>query len=603
MQPLPEELLNMASVYVQITFGLLLVGAILASLMRSWRSAGWVAAIFVGAATISAWAVGLPILLKGQVAQSSVLRLPVVTMSLDPLGAAFLMLITGVCLLATIYSIGYMTIYKTGSPGKFYCLLQLFIAAMIGVVCVADWLLFIIFLEIMILISYLLITYEKSSNTSRAGFKYLVITHIATVGLLAVIIVLWKATGSFAFEAHQMGLALVSPVLKQVLLALYLIAFATMAGIFPMGNWLPAANSAAPSGVSAIISGVMIKLGVYGVLRIFLGAFDMIGDYFSWGMAIVLLGILSAFAGGLAAIKENDSKRLLAFSSMSQSGFIFLPIGIAVVFAGERGLSSIAVLGLLAAGFQILNDAVYKTLLFMTAGSVLYSTGQRDLNKVGGLASLMPVTAVVALVGILSLSGLPPTNGFASKWMIYQSLISGGHQFVPLVIIAFTAFFAGLCVVAYSLKFYNTIFLGRPAAAEKEPVKAPCIMVLPQAILAIICLVIGLAPYNALKLVGSAIGIAPENIFNIGSLGALNTIVGGGAESALWNPAVIFIALVICFLIAEIIRKAGGSKSRNVATWYGGEELSDTDIRCRAHGFYSPFNEVIEKIFPKKMEE
>ena len=592
---------------IEIAFVLLLIGALIVGLVRSWRGAGWLAVGFIGAATALVWTDGLSVLLTGQPCGALVAPLPrfgsQLAVSLDALGAGFLLLISGVSLVATVYSVGYMGVYRRESPGRFYSLLHLFVAGMMGVVCVSDWLFFLVFWELMTLASYFLVTFERSNPAAvRAGFKYFVMTHIASAGLLIAAIVLWRSTGSFAFDAHKAGLAMMAPGLRNLLLGLYLIAFATKAGIFPFGDWLPDAHPAAPSGVSAILSGVMIKLGAYGVLRVFWGMLPDIGtggEIVTWGVVIASLGTVSAFVGGLTAMKENDSKRLLAYSSISQTGYIFLALGIGITFAGRSEFAALALLGLLGAGFHILNDAIYKSLLFMNAGSMLYSAGTRDLNKIGGLSSVMPLAAGAGLIGVLSLSGLPPTNGFASKWLIYQSSISGGMQFAPFVAMAVVAFFVGISTLAYSLKFYGLAFLGPISSEVKEPRAIPGTMTFAQGFLAIICLVIGLSPFWAMGIISSIFGSQLSSTFSVGTAGALNTLPVSGLAAASWSPILLVGALLVCFLVAEIIRSAGRAQVRTVPNWYGGEEHSDDEVRYRAHGLYAPFNEIFAKVYPR----
>jgi hydrogenase-4 component B len=424
-------------------------------------------------------------------------------------------------------------------------------------------------------------------------------THVATAGLLAAAIVLWRATGSFSFQAHATGLAQMGAGLRNLLLALYLIAFATKAGIFPVGDWLPDAHPAAPSGVSAILSGVMIKLGAYGVLRVFWAALPGAGtrgELMTWGVVIAAVGTLSAFVGGLTAMRQNDSKRLLAFSSISQTGYIFLGLGIGVAFWGHHALGVVALLGLLGAGFHILNDATYKSLLFMSAGSILYSTGTRDLNKVGGLSSVMPIASAAGLIGALSLAGLPPTNGFASKWVIYQASISAGLGFAPFVIAAVVAFFVSLSTLAYALKFYGTAFLGSPAKGEAVPI--PATMTTAQAVLALVCLAAGLGPFWVLGVVHRVFGTGLGQAFVVGHAGGLSTIASGGAIAAVWSPIVLFVGLVVCFAVAELIRASGHARVRTVPNWFCGEEHSADEVRYRAGGVYSPFNQAFERVYP-----
>ena len=588
---------------LEMTFVLLFVGAVVSGMMRSWRSAGIAATVFVALATVFAWLAGWKVLLGGGSAYGLMFRLPTLgselAVSLDPLGAGFLLVITGVSLVATIYSIGYMGLYRDKSPGTFYALLQLFIAGMAGVACVADWLFFIVLWELMTLASYFLVTFERDDPAVvRAGFKYFVMTHVASAGLLVAAIVLWRLTGSFAFDAHKAGLMAASSSIRNVVLALYFIAFATKAGIYPFGDWLPDAHPAAPSGVSAMLSGVMIKLGAYGVLRVFWGlsGAGAPGGMVTWGVIVASFGVLSAFVGGLTAMREDDAKRLLAYSSISQTGYIFLALGIWITFAGRGGLESLALLGLLGAGFHILNDAMYKSLLFMNAGSILYSTGTRDLNKVGGISRVMPVAAAAGLVGVLSLSGLPPTNGFASKWVIYQASISGGFQFSPFIAAAVVAFFVSLSTLAYSLKYFCTAFLG-PSAAGPEPRPIPWTMSFAQAVLALACLAIGLAPLVAMRLVSSAFGSSLPSIYHNGFLGGMSTLPAGGEAPAAWSPIAAVVVLVVCFALAQIIRGIGRPGARSVPGWYGGEEHAENDLRFRARGFYSPFNEAFPKVY------
>jgi len=589
---------------LEIVFVLLFVGAIVSGVMRSWRSAGVTATVFVALATVFAWLAGWKVLLGGGAAYGLIFRLPTLgselAVSLDPLGAGFLLVITGVSLAATIYSIGYMSIYRDKSPGTFYALLQLFIAGMAGVACVADWLFFIVLWELMTLASYFLVTFERDDPAvARAGFKYFVMTHVASAGLLVAAIVLWRLTGSFAFGAHKAGLMGASSSIRNVVLALYFIAFATKAGIYPFGDWLPDAHPAAPSGVSAILSGVMIKLGAYGVLRVFwgLGGAGAAGGMMTWGIIVASFGVLSAFVGGLTAMRENDAKRLLAYSSISQTGYIFLALGIWITFAGRVGLESLALLGLLGAGFHILNDAIYKSLLFLSAGSILYSTGTRDLDRVGGISRVMPVAAAAGLVGVLSLAGLPPTNGFASKWVIYQASISGGFQFSPFIAAAVVAFFVSLSTLAYSMKFFCTAFLGPSSTEGTEPRPIPGTMSFAQAVLALICLAIGLAPLWAMRLVSAAFSSSLPSIYRNGFFGGMSTLGAGGEAPAAWSPIAAVVVLLVCFALAQIIRGLGRSSARSVPGWYGGEEHAENDLRFRARGFYSPFNEAFPKVY------
>ncbi|MGC8834324.1 MAG: proton-conducting transporter membrane subunit [Armatimonadota bacterium] len=589
---------------VEISLLLLILGALVVGPIRSWKAAGWTAAAVTVVATAIAWTDAVRVLSTGKVLYASVAHLPrfgsELAVHLDRIGAGFLLLTTAIPSMAAVFSIGYMGRYTKEHPGRFYCLFQLFTASMMGVVSVADWLFFIAFWELMTLASYFLVVFERDEPAvARAGFKYFVMTHVATAGLLVAAVALWRATDSFAFDNHARGLADAVPTVRHILLALYLLAFATKAGLFPMGDWARDAYPAAPSSVSAVMSGITSKLGIYGVFRVFHDALPVSAsrtELLVWGIVITALGVVSALVTGLRAMQEGDTKRLLAFSSMSQAGYIFLALGIGVAFSGPGGLPAVALVAFLGAGFHILNDALYKSLLFMNAGSVLYATGLRDLNKVGGLLSVMPVTAAAGLVGVLSLSGIPPTNGFVSKWLIYQASISGGIQFAPFLVAAVAAFFVSLSTLGYSLRYCCTAFLGKLAPSREELNPVPKTMTAAQGVLSVVCLVIGLSPYWVVS--GLNLIFDLQKVYRVGAFGSLVSVGADGQASAAWNPIGLLIALVVCVLIAEAVRRLGGAAVRTVPTWYGGEEHPDDEVRFRAHGLYSPFNAAFSKVYP-----
>lgn len=591
---------------VQTAFLILLAGAVIVSVVRGWRAAGWVSVAFVALATAFAWTDALRVLSEGSRIYSPVVFMPrfgsELAVWLDRLGAAFVLLITGVSLMVSLYSVEHMELYDAGGAGRFHSLLQLFTASMIGVVCVADWLFFIVFWELMTLTSYFLVTHDRSNPEAlRAGFKYFIMTHVATAGLLVTAIVLWRATGAFGFEAHSQGLAEQTASVRGVLLALYLLAFSTKAGVFPMGDWVRDAYPAAPSNVSALMSGVTSKLGAYGALRVFVGVLPQIGtrtELLGWGWVIAGLGTLSAFVPAVTAMRQRDAKRLLAFSSMSQMGYVFLAMGVGVAFAERGALPPLSLLALLGAGFHILNDAVYKSLLFMSAGSMEQSAGTLDLNRVGGLSAVMPAASVASLMGVCSLSGLPPLNGFTSKWLIYQASVSAGLRFAPFLIAAVAAFFVSLATLAYSLRFYSAAFLGKPAAPERAPRSIPWPMSLAQGVLGLVCLVIGLSPYWVVSGIAKLFGGDASAVFRIGPAGALDT-VREGVVPASWSPIGLTGGLVLCFLLAEVIRSMGSTNVRRVPGWYGGEEHADEEVRFRAQGLYSPFNVAFSRLYPR----
>ena len=384
------------------------------------------------------------------------------SISVDHLGALFFILIGLISFLGTLYSYRYMEIYPRQSLARFYHCLILFIAGMIGVVSVTDMFFFFAFWEFMTLSSYFLVIYETEDPVSlRAGFKYFIMTHIGTVAMFIGAILLQTQVGSFAFSRLReamAGMIETHPVQLSFILALFLLGFGTKAGMYPVGTWLPDAHPAAPSGISAILSGVMIKMGVYGFLRLFFFLLPFSNLSMAYGIVIAAFGTLSLFMGTISALMQHDSKRLLAFHSIGQIGYILLGIGTGLAFLQTNPvLSAVATM---AGIYHVINHAAFKGLLFLNAGSILYKTGTRDLNQLGGLYSVMPATAWVTLIASLSIAGMPPFNGFVSKWLLYQVTILGGVRSPVFIFFGLLAIFISSVTLASFVKFFSSSFGG-----------------------------------------------------------------------------------------------------------------------------------------------
>jgi len=527
--------------------------------------------------------------------------------SVDKLSAIFLALIGLVSLIATLYSIDYMEIYKKESLVRFYPILLLFIGGMLGVVCVFDLFFFFVVWEFMTLASYFLVIYEKEDPVAlKAGFKYFLMTHIATALMFIAGLILQSYTGSFSFTAISEAINTVSfsnPVLLHIILALFFIGFATKAGVYPFGVWLPDAHPAAPSGISAILSGIMIKMGIYGILRIFLYILPSTSSHsLIWGEIIATFGVASALIGSFSALIQKDSKRLLAFSSIGQIGYIVLAIGIGISLL--KNYPVIATISVIAGLFHMINHALFKSLLFLNAGSILYKTNTRDLNKLGGLWSAMPYTTATAVIASLSISGFPPFNGFVSKWLIYQVSILGGRGMPLYYIFGIIAIFASALTVAYLLKFLSTAFLGDlPEKMEVSLKEVTLNMNIAQYILAFLCILLGLFPLVPLSLIylslsGSQLGshlLQFSYLFGNGRNG-VNVLLNGNPVG-IWRPLFMFFIFLICLLLVYLISKSCGSKKRAVPVWYCGEEYPVDIVRYRASSFYLPVAEVFERWF------
>lgn len=388
------------------------------------------------------------------------------TFNVDKLSAFFIFMISLISLFASLYATGYVVHfykqYNIGALGFFY---NTFIAAMVMVVSAGHALFFLIVWEIMSLSSYFLVIYEnKEIGNIRAGSVYFVMTHIGTAFILLSFLLLYAAAGSWDFAVIKENIVHIRPAVKNMVFGLALVGFGTKAGMIPLHIWLPGAHPAAPTHVSALMSGVMIKTGVYMLIRLFV---EMMPDApVWWGMVIVIAGALSALLGVLYALTEHDIKRLLAYHSIENIGIILLGLGSALIFLALE-MKPLAGLALVAALFHTLNHATFKALLFLGAGAVISETHTRNMEAYGGLIKRMPQTAFFFLVGAMAISALPPFNGFFSEWLTFQSLFAGIRsldstvQWVFILAVGALAFTGGLAAACF-VKVFGATFLARP---------------------------------------------------------------------------------------------------------------------------------------------
>lgn len=597
------------------SFALLIVGAIATCFTaRDAKASGYLAFIVMLVSSAAVFYVAACVFMYGPFISSQPLAaLPglgaALTVRVDHMSAVFLTLVSFISLLATLYSVDYMLHYKHESVARYYPFLLIFVAGMMGVAAVSDMFFFFVFWEFMTLASYALVIYEKESEVNlKAGFKYFFLTHIGTVCMFVAAIILYRQQGSFSYTAMAAGIAQLLATnrgLVDLVLALFFIGFATKAAALPFGVWLPDAHPAAPSGVSAILSGVMIKMGIYGMLRVFVEFLPISHSTYIWGVIIACFGAISLFVGTLTALVQEDSKRLLAFHSIGQIGYVLLAIGTGLSFLPI--LPAVSVVALIAGLYHVVNHACFKSLLFLNAGSVIYRTGTRELNRLGGLAGLMPVTAATALVASLSIAGLPPFNAFVSKWLIFQTTIIGGIEAPLLLVFGIAAIFISGVTLASFMKFLGTSFYGkRPKFVDSLGVReVPATMVIPQVILAVMCVVLGVVPFIALSALYLALGStglaaylpAYSSLFG-GSLISVGLSLGEGISGA-WNPIVFVVVGAITFLIVYLIYLDAGAKVRITDTWYCGEEHEPDFVKYYAHSFYLPF----KRLFKLKIGE
>ncbi len=375
---------------------------------------------------IAGLAVALPVLL-GAPPYSATLDGPVpgltVGLRLDGLSAWFVLLLSAVALPVSIAGLAYARAYDRHGGPRLAAITNLFVAAML-LVLLADGIYGLLLgWELMALTSYLLVVHEHAApGVRRAGFVYLGITHIGAAFLIVALLGLRAGGGSWDFASLRQ--AALEPRLKDLIFLLTLVGCGTKAGLIPLHVWLPLAHPVAPSHISALMSGVMLKVGIYGLLRV---AWDVLGGGPIWWGGLVLgLGLLSAVLGVLYALMEHDLKRLLAFHSIENVGIVLIGVG-AGLLLGALGQPAAAAVALGAGLFHALNHALFKALLFLGAGAVHQATGTRDLEQLGGLVRRMPQTAVLFLIGSAAISALPPLNGFASEWLTFQSLLALGQ--------------------------------------------------------------------------------------------------------------------------------------------------------------------------------
>lgn len=510
---------------------------------------------------------------------------PILSLSfnIDAISAFFIFVISLISLFCSIYATGYVrhfyNKYNVGSLGFFY---NLFIVGMLLVVTASHGIFFLIPWEIMSVVTYFLVIYEREDiNNIKAGFLYLVMTQIGTGFILLSFLLLYKYTGSFDFENIRNSAHLIPQNIKNLIFLFSLIGFGTKAGIIPLHNWLTAAHPAAPAHVSALMSGVMIKTGIYMLIRIY---FEILQPVPVWyGLVILVIGSLTAFLGVLYAIAEQDLKRLLAYCSIENIGVILLGLGSSLTFI-SLGFPSLALVGIIASLFHILNHAIFKSLLFLGAGSIISKTESRNIEEFGGFIKYMPATTFLFFIGCMAISSLPPLNGFFSEWMTFQSLFQGllstnfSIKWIFMLSAAALAFSGGLALVCF-VKVFGTTFLARSRSAKVEHLKESSnSMLFGMGSLASFSILFGFfsgTTISIIEKISRRIAVlydAPSNI----SISSKQMITIGNGFASVSAP-VIFISLILLFFLVTFAIKFfvnHRQKVRVAATWDCGTDLT-----------------------------
>jgi hydrogenase-4 component B len=524
---------------------------------------------------------------------------------LDPLASFFVLTISLAGLAASIYAMGYLKEYHGRvSVAALAALTNGFLLSMTLVVIADNGFFFLIAWELMSLVSYfLVVTEHEKADVRYAGFFYLIMTHVGTAFVVLIYLILFQSAGSFSFEAFRHPEQSLPEGMRTLVFLAALIGFGTKAGIVPLHVWLPYAHPAAPSHISALMSGVMIKTAIYGMIRVY---FDFMGGQFPWwwGFVVLLVGATSALLGVMYALMEHDLKRLLAFHSVENIGIILLGIGAGMIFQ-TYGLKEFAALGLLAGLYHTINHAMFKALLFMGAGSLLYATHTRNMEEYGGLLRRMPWTGLFFLIGAVSISALPPTNGFVSEWLVFQMLFMSFQLpslFLKLMLpiaAAMLALTSVLCLVCFA-KAFGISFLALPRSSHAEHAEeVPIAMRMGMGILAVCCVGLGLAPMIVVPLLdritGPLTGVSiSDKVLPLDGWALASVDV----QFASVSPPMLAAMLIACGLLGLFLAFVFGGRlvKRYYKTWGCGINLSPR-MEYTATGFSQPIRQVFRAIY------
>jgi formate hydrogenlyase subunit 3/multisubunit Na+/H+ antiporter MnhD subunit len=572
---------------------LLALGLLGAALRRS-------AAVYLGCAAASGAALLAALLFLAEPgAAPQRLVLPVglpwlpVHLRLDALAAFFLVIVDGLALVASIYAIGYAR--HEAEPARVLPFYPTFLAGMNLALLADDAFAFLLSWEFMSLASWLLVlASHREAEARRAAYVYLVMAAFGTAALMLAFGVLAGPAGGYDFDAMRArGLGLWP---ASLVAFLGLVGAGSKAGLAPLHVWLPLAHPAAPSHVSALMSGAMTKVAVYALLRLL---FDLLGEVvWWWGLVFLLVGGGTALVGVLFATVQRDLKTLLASSTVENLGIVTVALGLAIAFSAD-GLPLLAAVALVAGLFHALNHAIFKGLLFLGAGAVLTATGTRDLERLGGLVHRMPHTALAFLIGCAAIAAIPPLNGFSSEWLVFQAVIEGAVlpqwalQFAVPVVGALLALAAALAAAAF-VRAFGIAFLGRPRAPEAAAAReVAATMRLSMGVLALLAILFGLVPGLALRLIGpvvqSLLGIGVVNA----AAGRFLWLTPPGRLDVAYSGFGLFAAgAVLLALTVLVVRLLSRQRPRRAPAWDCGFPDPHPATQYSAAGFAQPIRRV-----------
>lgn len=527
--------------------------------------------------------------------------------SMDSLSAFFVLALSVLVLCVSIFSFSYLSHYfEKRNIGLFNFFLVAFILSMFIVFTADNGVSFFIAWEAMSLLSYFLVVFEvENKEAQKAGLKYIIMMHIATALLMIAFMTMFYYTGTFSLSGNA---ELIPGLAKDLMFICFFIGFGTKAGLVPFHIWLPYAHPAAPSNVSALMSGIMIKTAIYGMIRFM---FCYLGVQNSWwGVLLLSVGVVSCVLGVAYALMEHNIKRLLAYSSIENIGIIVMGIGLSFI-AYSQGNTLIFGLAMAAALLHTFNHALFKGGLFLGAGAIQYSTDSKDLEKLGGLIKKIPATAFLFLCFSLAISAVVPFNAFVSEWLTFQSLFigiqSGAASFNILFILSVGALaLAGSLAAACFIKLFGIAFLGRPRTALAEEAKSvPLTMNVAMGILAFLCLLLGIFPFLALKPVDTVVSALTGSSLLANLKGGLMfAYVPLSVEGNSIDPLIVITAAFLILVMAIIlVRILGGKKSeQKYNTWDCGFSGLNSRMQYSSVGFSKPLRIVFRILYRPKRE-
>jgi len=570
--------------------------------------------IFLGISGVAAIVSGMTVLIDNSLIQQQLgLGLPWLAwhLRLDALSGFFFVIVGIVTFAVSFYAPGYVKEFEH-SPYPLSVLgvfTGLFITGMLLVLLADDAYTFMVAWELMSLSSYFLVAYQhSSSHNRRAAFLYLLMAHVGGLAILLAFSVLANAGGGFTFDA--MRSTNISVTWASIAFGLGLFGFGMKAGLTPLHAWLPEAHPAAPSHISALMSGVMLKVAIYGLIRLI---FDLLGTtnlHWSWGFVLLSMGGSSAVLGIMYALVQNDLKKLLAYSSIENVGIICMGLGLSILFTAHH-YTMLGSLAMIATLFHALNHALFKSLLFLSAGAVLHATHEQNLEQMGGLIHRMPLTAFFFLIGALSISALPPFNGFASEWLIFQAALQTPHlesgvlrAMIPFsaALLAFTSALSASCFV----KVYGVAFLGQSRTRHVRQARESSLgMNTAQAILAAACLLLGIFPSHVVMVIEQV----PQNLLGKGLPSAYAEgwiwLTPISAATASYAAPLVLISIIAVFGLSYILLHVKHDNWRLSPPWDCGFGPLSNRMQYASTAFAQPLRRIFSPLWQteEKIEE